>query len=706
MKRLNLYFIISVLLLSAVGCTQREDTKIPNPTFETSFTAIMEGGDQTKALLGETLDDGSRALLWEPGDSIKIFCRSLDYVSNYTGHIYVNIESQNSTNAIFEGSMCRSYDVLAVYPHTLYSYSPQWVSDGNMSSEKREYYTSHIDFPKIQKYRENNIAKESVPMAAFKTLTPEDNYTLQGELEFRNLYGVLVLNLTGNDKVRSITITAKDSTGQVASLSGFGEIIRTEDSFYKVNMHKVIDGGAEMPMAESGSPAITLECPDVQLNTVVPTPFHIALPPAKYSSFSLLITTADGKMMIKESNKELIIKRSTLKHTVPLTYTETIPLDLSERGTSNCYIVEKAGIYTFDASVIGNGAIGIKPYANFHTSDPAISPASVELLWEDTNGLISALNYDSVEKKVSFMHSGIEGNALIAVKDEEGVILWSWHIWCTDKPNEHKYVNHGNQIFYVMDRNLGATRADRGSGDQWKEAVGLLYQWGRKDPFTYHPKIMKIGYQLSIQESIENADRLCSQYEWMANANTRLWSDTTKTIYDPCPTGYKVAPRAIWTGFIQEGLSNTQRENQINKKGNFNKGWNFLYDGVNSAYYPTTERGGYWDINYSPSETDGRYWSSTSEGAMNRGYGLYFRFQDSYNLDMNNLSNEGSGYAGSIRCVADNNYVDPTLPTVSKVVISSITAKGASAKVSVTSSGSSAVTAKGVVWSTEPNPTI
>lgn len=703
MKRINLYFVISALLLSAIGCTQREDTKIPNPTFETSFTAIMEGGDQTKALLGETHDDGSRALLWEPGDSIKIFCRSVDYVANYTGHIYVNREKQNSTQAIFEGSMCRSFDVLAVYPHSLYSYQPYWDS-----GEGREYYTSHIDFPKVQIYRENNIAKESVPMAAFKTLTPEDNYTLQGNLEFRNLYGVLVLNLTGSDKVRSITITAKDSLGQVATLSGFGEIIRTEDSFYKVNMHKVIDGGAGMTKAESGSPAITLECPDVQLNTMTATPFHIALPPGKYSSFSLLITTSDGKMMVKESNKELVIKRSTLKHTVPLTYTETIPVNLSERGTSNSYIVEKAGIYTFDASVIGNGAAGIKPYADFHTADPSISPASVELLWEDTSGLISALNLDTEDKTISFMASGMEGNALIAAKDEDGTIIWSWHIWCTDKPKEHTYINYQNQTFNVLDRNLGATRADRGTGEEWKESVGLHYQWGRKDPFTVGN--LHSDNTLTINQTIQNPTRT-GPWRWMNEDShyhmtySNLWSDSLKTIYDPCPVGYKVAPNAIWTGFSKIGLptygGNANFED-YNVSGTFDNGWNFIYDGTNTAWYPVT-----CSDSYSVSDWygyDGRYWSSTYS-STNDSHRLYFRYYDDFSCDLH-ISSNASGEIHVVRCVADEGYVDVSLPTLSTPVVSNIGNTTATFGAEAITQGGSAVIQKGFVWSKSHKPTI
>lgn len=72
------------------------------------------------------------------------------------------------------------------------------------------------------------------------------------------------------------------------------------------------------------------------------------------------------------------------------------------------------------------------------------------------------------------------GNAVIAVQDAEGRILWSWHIWiCKDYcPGDTDQVYY-NDAGTLMDRNLGATSAVPGDVG----ALGLLYQWGRKDPF-------------------------------------------------------------------------------------------------------------------------------------------------------------------------------------------------------------------------------
>ncbi|MCD8276166.1 MAG: hypothetical protein LUC96_14505 [Alistipes sp.] len=67
---------------------------------------------------------------------------------------------------------------------------------------------------------------------------------------------------------------------------------------------------------------------------------------------------------------------------------------------------------------------------------------------------------------VSFNTSADKGNALIAVKDQQGRIMWSWHIWCTDTPADQVYMTnkYGNSYTF-MDRSLGATSAldDTGS---------------------------------------------------------------------------------------------------------------------------------------------------------------------------------------------------------------------------------------------------
>lgn len=130
---------------------------------------------------------------------------------------------------------------------------------------------------------------------------------------------------------------------------------------------------------------------------------------------------------------------------------------------------------------------------------------TADVLWEDNMGLIkSKENYaldiidtgESAKIKVP-VNTVKKGNAVIAYKID-GVIFWSWHVWVTDDPTNgatyksyddvKRALNDGtvepipNAEWGWMDRNLGAT-GNSLNGDGWNRNGGLMYQWGRKDPF-------------------------------------------------------------------------------------------------------------------------------------------------------------------------------------------------------------------------------
>ena len=107
----------------------------------------------------------------------------------------------------------------------------------------------------------------------------------------------------------------------------------------------------------------------------------------------------------------------------------------------------------------------------------------------------------------------------------------------------------------MMDRNLGAL--DNGRGVR---SFGLLYQWGRKDPFvsSCYPNTSQraagtyafyteksdettgtVEYSISHPEGFIEGHDDKKDCDWMYVPNDNLWS-STKTIYDPCPPGYRV----------------------------------------------------------------------------------------------------------------------------------------------------------------------
>lgn len=187
-----------------------------------------------------------------------------------------------------------------------------------------------------------------------------------------------------------------------------------------------------------------------------------------------------------------------------------------------------------------------------------------------------------------------KGNALLAAYDGNGTILWSWHIWLTDTP-----VNKVNGNYALMDRNLGATYVPENltntftlTNNQLWASFGFLYQWGRKDPMMQAPlpgqgqyngwdsvpywRRMSDGRwekRTSIISGVASTAKIsdvtkapdtyfggsaASNNMWfnrtdsgLANndQNTALWGyavqnqqwgrSFTKTMYDPCPPGYR-----------------------------------------------------------------------------------------------------------------------------------------------------------------------
>lgn len=258
-------------------------------------------------------------------------------------------------------------------------------------------------------------------------------------------------------------------------------------------------------------------------------------------------------------------------------------LDLSANGTANSYIVDGEARCSFDATVMGNGDDGLISGGNFTDymgnplSTTKLAPVSAELLWATEEDLISDVMLTN--GRVTFLSTGREGNALIVARDAEGLIVWSWHIWCTDTPADQTYMaNRNGNVYTFMDRNLGAISPLEDVG-----SLGLHYQWGRKDPlpgaqeFNSLTEPVLYGAQTAVEivdapvdlaYVIQHPMTFVKGAGWLAGSqNDCLWGNpkgaaeltTTapKSIYDPCPPGYKVPARDAYSIFTVTGEDST-----------------------------------------------------------------------------------------------------------------------------------------------------
>ena len=244
-------------------------------------------------------------------------------------------------------------------------------------------------------------------------------------------------------------------------------------------------------------------------------------------------------------------------------------VNLSDAGHANCYVVSAPGLYCFDVNVIGNGQEGIIQGAGFHTENATIAPVSAKILMNQ-NGAVSDVRFGG--GKVYFRAAEALGNAQIAVYDAAGQVLWSWHIWRTDAPATIAYTNRDKISWKVMDRNLGAVSAKASDGEK---TYGLYYQWGRTDPFeaatikarSYKNEEQTIAYAVKYPRRVlepVNWTAVYDAFDWYNThkdkTNHALWGnpdfaychplkEMVKTIYDPCPAGYVVAPANAFIDF-------------------------------------------------------------------------------------------------------------------------------------------------------------
>lgn len=401
-------------------------------------------------------------------------------------------------------------------------------------------------------------------------------------------------------------------------------------------------------------------------------------------------------------------------------------VNLSASGTANCYVIDAAGEYAFDASVRGNGASS----QGLETPQP-LSPSSAKLLWQDSKSMISSVSLSGT--RVVFTAGSKPGNAVIAVENASGEIIWSWHIWHPEKPVSGLTTSKG---YTLMNMNLGAISSELGLS-----AYGLLYQWGRKDPFPGSP-IASGGtiqtksapvYDIDGNETQILASSMFESYSnnlayAIAHPNTCLSCSPTKTgdwllsdesspalwgnpegglnvdgkyinnggksIYDPCPAGWRVPPADLYSNFTGSGQyawveldseGNPQKDENgnmvisytfgqdsypvcdMNADGilsmeDYNNGWVFRLGDDTSSYFPASTR---YDATYallmgSMVGLWGNYWTNApsvqSNGTSDSAIAMGFAVKDMSGKTNISISPNASGpkaNAFAVRCIKE-----------------------------------------------------
>ena len=538
---------ISILAVAGIlisGCALEEA-----PSSEGSIRAIMEN-DETRT---SVTDEGK--FTWSAGDLIWLETTS----SSVIGTLSTGAGTANATFSY--GSFVGEMTGKAVYP----------------------YNSGH-----------------SVKGDVLDMVLPA-SYDLGTSLQNTNaaLYGV---NVDGTLKFNHLAGVMRFKFKNVPA--GVNQFVITLDK--KINGTFEADLTADYPVLETSETEVESE-KTVTFNFDALTQasdimIYVPLPLGTYNSLGLALNNAEKSVWTYSNTVTNTIKRKKLILMPTVTLSGSIDGDLegdetpveavnlSENGTANSYIVSEAGKYKF-STVKGN------------SNESAGTISSVEVLWESFGTDVTP-NVGDLVKNVKYADGAIsfetpstfkEGNAVIAAKDASGNILWSWHIWLTDKPHGQEYYNNAGTM---MDRNLGATSATPGEVG----ALGLLYQWGRKDPFlgsssissntvaestiTWPSTVSSTSSTGTIEYATANPTTFItgndSNYDWYytgssSTDNTR-WttSESRKSIYDPCPSGWRVpdgGSNGVWSKALDSSSSYTGTYNSTNRGMNFSGIW-------------------------------------------------------------------------------------------------------------------------------------
>lgn len=186
----------------------------------------------------------------------------------------------------------------------------------------------------------------------------------------------------------------------------------------------------------------------------------------------------------------------------------------------------------------------------------------------------------------------LSGNIVFALykKNSDGTageIVWTWHMWLSQPvvqhykfPSTNYNWNFTNENWYMLDRNLGAESAELSDA----RSVGLYYQRGRKEPMiglnshqgttdwasnqlptyrnttvfgsratwktTSYSNFNTFSEPMALVSDIPYSGNNAYTFAWNASDaagdNADDISNDVKSMFDPCPVGYRMPTTREW----------------------------------------------------------------------------------------------------------------------------------------------------------------
>ncbi len=530
---------------------------------------------------------------------------------------------------VLYNSLVSLYDVPVKPQYLIY-----YPSDAEFSEDNKLKFT----LPETQKYVNGGIDPAAYPLYSLTDNEGLDSMTMNP------ICGGLKLTIPANDQFSAITSVSITSETDV--LAGIVQVNGENGQleFVEEQASKKVTLDGEIDISEGQNLFIAL--PQVVFSDVLKVKF------TTLKGMGTCTIDLTGKGI--ESGKVLAVELEDIDWLAKTDY----------YGKANSVIVAPGTTsVTVDCTPYYTTSL-LYTYENHPNEDEGKLPRSAKMLWNDVSpDFVRDVALTADGKSFTAQLNGQPGNAVIAIYDKEdpdaadAKILWSFHLWVTETNDIPLGTNGKGNTYTVLDRNLGAVSAIAGD---WR-SIGMLYQWGRKDPFVstgtvgqnsnatmYNrngtinlPVVAGGGTTGTIEYAIQNPTRFIRSsqtssstgslpfryaHDWLYYADDGLWgnpegftfpafSTLRKSIYDPSPEGYMIAPADVWL----KAASGNDKASSIFADAEWdatNLGYRMPYNDVESWYTV-----GGWrsrsNGNLSNANSTGYYWSSTVSGAVN-----------------------------------------------------------------------------------------
>ena len=314
MKKLLVMAFAAVM--GCAGCQQEliDPNAVENDTLK--VYATIEDTDDTKTSLSD------KEVYWTSGDRIAVFMNKT---------LRKRFEVSSESVGTKEGTFLYDSDYIATGKNVAISNNVAYYPfcEVTCAVSGSTYTLSNVTLPSTQNYTPSSFCQGAFPMVSV-TADADDL-----DFAFRNLCGVLSLQLKGSGTIKSITV--KGNSGEL--LSGKAAVTAS----YGKN--------PEISLLSGGDKTVTLDCGEagVALQNDTPTSFYIVLPPVAFDNgFTVTVTDASGATKEYSTTKKNVIHRSGILRMPEKEYVgERVPQEgdyIDEYGINHGQGVEIDGV--------------------------------------------------------------------------------------------------------------------------------------------------------------------------------------------------------------------------------------------------------------------------------------------------------------------------------------------------------------------------